>query len=375
MAFTVNTNVLSMNAQTNLAKSQAKLNTAIERLSSGFKINSAKDNAAGQAIANRMTAQINGLKQAASNANDGISLSQTTEGALNQINDNLQRIRTLTVQASNGSNSDSDLASIQAEIEQRLSEIDRISSQTTFNGRGVLDGSVASIDIQVGDKDGQTISLDLKKMDVSTLKLTGFNVSGLSGPISSIKTDDGAGVTTEAEVDLTAVTGGGISATLTLHGYGAYNSVTGKFANYAVKDENGDLYKIAAGDVTAATGVVSHTFADATAVAAAKTAYEADVTAGLTSTANPMKALDAALTKVDDLRSSLGAMQNRFESAIANIDFTTNNLSAARSRIIDTDYAVEVSNMTRAQILQQAGTAVLAQANMTNQGALSLLQG
>ncbi|HET7313969.1 MAG TPA: flagellin FliC, partial [Salinisphaera sp.] len=154
MAFTVNTNVLSLTAQNNLRQSQDKLNTAIERLSSGSRINSAKDDAAGQAIANRLTAQINGLEQASANANDGISLAQTTEGALDQVNNNLQRIRELSVQAANGTNSQSDLNSIQDEIDQRLSEIDRISEQTSFNGTNVLDGSRTSIDIQVGSDDG-----------------------------------------------------------------------------------------------------------------------------------------------------------------------------------------------------------------------------
>ncbi|MDA3919076.1 MAG: flagellin FliC, partial [Salinisphaera sp.] len=169
MSLTVNTNILSLTAQNNLNQSQKSLNTAIERLSSGSKINSAKDDAAGQAIANRLTSQIRGLNQASSNANDGISLAQTTEGALNQVNDNLQRIRQLSVQAANGTNSSSDLQSIQKEISQRLAEINRVSQQTAFNGTKVLDGSKSSISIQVGSQDGQTISINLQSVDSNSL--------------------------------------------------------------------------------------------------------------------------------------------------------------------------------------------------------------
>lgn len=164
MAQVINTNSLSLMAQNNLNKSQSSLGTAIERLSSGLRINSAKDDAAGQAISNRFTANIKGLTQASRNANDGISLAQTTEGALNEVNDNLQNIRRLTVQAQNGSNSSSDLQSIQDEITQRLAEINRISEQTDFNGVKVLSGEQNKLTIQVGANDGETIDIDLKKL-------------------------------------------------------------------------------------------------------------------------------------------------------------------------------------------------------------------
>lgn len=177
MAQVINTNSLSLITQNNINKNQSALSSSIERLSSGLRINSAKDDAAGQAIANRFTSNIKGLTQAARNANDGISVAQTTEGALSEINNNLQRIRELTVQATTGTNSDSDLDSIQDEIKSRLDEIDRVSGQTQFNGVNVLskDGSMK---IQVGANDGETITIDLKKIDSSTLKLTGFNVNG-----------------------------------------------------------------------------------------------------------------------------------------------------------------------------------------------------
>ena len=178
MAQVINTNSLSLMAQNNLNKSQSSLGTAIERLSSGLRINSAKDDAAGQAISNRFTANIKGLTQASRNANDGISLAQTTEGALNEVNDNLQNIRRLTVQAQNGSNSKTDLQSIQDEITERLSEIDRISQQTDFNGVKVLSKD-QSLTIQVGANDGETISIDLSKVDAKSLSLDTFNVTDM----------------------------------------------------------------------------------------------------------------------------------------------------------------------------------------------------
>ena len=177
MAQVINTNSLSLLTQNNLNKSQSSLSSAIERLSSGLRINSAKDDAAGQAIANRFTANVKGLTQASRNANDGISIAQTTEGALSEINNNLQRVRELSVQATNGTNSQSDLDSIQNEITQRLSEIDRVSGQTQFNGVKVL-ASDSSMKIQVGANDGETITIDLKEITSSTLGLNGFNVNG-----------------------------------------------------------------------------------------------------------------------------------------------------------------------------------------------------
>src|SRR5690606_23045883 len=172
----INTNYLALVSQNNLTKSQNALGSAIERLSSGLRINSAKDDAAGQAIANRFTANIKGLTQAARNANDGISIAQTTEGALNEINNNLQRIRELSVQASNGSNSDTDLKSIQDEITQRLEEIDRVSKQTQFNGVKVLGEEADTMKIQVGANDGETIDLKLRTINSNTLNLDGFSI-------------------------------------------------------------------------------------------------------------------------------------------------------------------------------------------------------
>lgn len=350
MAQVINTNSISLLAQNNLNKSQSSLSTAIERLSSGLRINSAKDDAAGQAISNRFTANINGLTQASRNANDGISLAQTTEGALDEINDNLQAIRTLTVQSQNGTNSSSDLQSIQDEVTQRLSEVDRISQQTDFNGVKVL-SDTKSLTIQVGSNDNETISIDLKKIDKTTLGLGTFNVNGPVGTQTAVTVPDTATVANKNDATATALT-----ATQTV--------VSDKNGHTFVKDTTDtDNTKYYAADVTkdATTGDV--------------TAVSFDSSKSLTeATSDPLKALDSALSTVDTMRSNLGAVQNRFESTINNLASSTSNLSEAQSRIQDADYATEVSNMSKQQILQKAGTSVLAQANQVPQNVLSLLQ-
>ncbi|HFF8942766.1 FliC/FljB family flagellin [Serratia marcescens] len=365
MAQVINTNSLSLMAQNNLNKSQSSLGTAIERLSSGLRINSAKDDAAGQAISNRFTANIKGLTQASRNANDGISLAQTTEGALNEVNDNLQNIRRLTVQAQNGSNSSSDLKSIQDEITQRLSEINRISEQTDFNGVKVLSKD-QKLTIQVGANDGETIDIDLKKIDAKELGLEKFDVTAKGPKVSAtgmdmkatdtLKMADGKSVTLDAAA-VTELGGSQVFSGTNAAGadvYYTYDSTAKKYTELKVEDAG-----VAGGG--AATGVAKLTKAGGTAV------NEADIL-------SPLKTLDAALSQVDGLRSSLGAVQNRFDSVINNLNSTVNNLAASQSRIQDADYATEVSNMSRANILQQAGTSVLAQANQSTQNVLSLLR-
>ncbi|AXK24715.1 MULTISPECIES: flagellin FliC [Serratia] len=345
MAQVINTNSLSLMAQNNLNKSQSSLGTAIERLSSGLRINSAKDDAAGQAISNRFTANIKGLTQASRNANDGISLAQTTEGALNEVNDNLQNIRRLTVQAQNGSNSTSDLNSIQDEITQRLKEINRISEQTDFNGVKVL-SSDQKLTIQVGANDGETIDIDLKKIDAKQLGLEKFDVTAKPVAIA-----DGATINNGTK-DIT------------------YDSKTSGLkdgeALVTAKDKDGkEAFYV---QTTASDGAKTYK--------AATIADDGKVTAGADADLKqtPLDTLDKALAQVDGLRSSLGAVQNRFDSVINNLNSTVNNLSASQSRIQDADYATEVSNMSRANILQQAGTSVLAQANQSTQNVLSLLR-
>ncbi|MGB3252424.1 FliC/FljB family flagellin, partial [Buttiauxella gaviniae] len=538
MAQVINTNSLSLLTQNNLNKSQSSLGTAIERLSSGLRINSAKDDAAGQAIANRFTANIKGLTQASRNANDGISIAQTTEGALSEINNNLQRVRELSVQATNGTNSTSDLDSIQNEITQRLGEIDRVSGQTQFNGVKVLAGD-SSMKIQVGANDGETITIDLKEITSSTLGLNGFNVNGkgeVANTVASLKDMTGftaaatgtpgvteytndkatassqqilaavgtatgdkvntaanvgfgttaatdyvydkstntysaasvtgvktadlgaflnpeAGNTTKATIEIGGKTqdvvidksgkltaaddgavlffdgtgnltktnkGGDLQGTLTdiagstgaviTTAKGTFTSdgadfsatdvkVAGDTFKNAVKNDtytatvDGKDYTTTAGGTAGAfinDGKLSQTpptyYAQADGsitttlnASAGKLVYKTekgDLTTSTTSesekSADPLKALDDALAKVDALRSDLGAVQNRFDSTITNLGNTLGNLTSARSRIEDADYATEVSNMSKAQILQQAGTSVLAQANQVPQGVLSL---
>ncbi|GLR11022.1 flagellin N-terminal helical domain-containing protein [Mixta theicola] len=308
----INTNTLSLTTQNNLSKSQSSLGTAIERLSSGLRINSAKDDAAGQAIANRFTSNINGLGVAARNANDGISLAQTAEGALSEINNNLQRVRDLTVQAQNSSNSASDIDSIQAEVNQRMEEINRVTEQTDFNGIKVLDTGADSKDysFQIGAKDNETISISISSSDSYNLAAAGIG----SGTALNSKT-----------------------------------MTSGDTVNGTARSTEAVGFDVLKGKVTGGAS-------------------------GAASGSTPLADIDAAIKSVDNQRSLLGASQNRFESTITNLNNTVNNLSAARSRIQDSDYATEVSNMSRAQILQQAGSSVLAQANQVPQTMLSLLR-
>lgn len=422
MAQVINTNSLSLLTQNNLNKSQSSLSSAIERLSSGLRINSAKDDAAGQAIANRFTANIKGLTQASRNANDGISIAQTTEGALNEINNNLQRVRELAVQSQNGTNSDSDVQSIQQEIQQRLEEIDRVSNQTQFNGVKVLT-SDNKLSIQVGANDGEKIDIDLKKIDTSTLGLTNFSVdSKFDEKALSAKIDNGDTVTltnkkTKVEIQIDSNTtapkaaaglfkndagyavkgddGKYYDATVNTNGKVTWNSTT-PIADESKIDKTTAITELKSADKTVAVKtdslatnqeLYSYTKengdaafviknADGSYNRASVDAKTGDVSVGTKISSNPdvLETIDNALKIVDSQRSSLGAIQNRFDSAITNLGNTVNNLSSARSRIEDSDYATEVSNMSRAQILQQAGTSVLAQANQTTQNVLSLLR-
>ncbi|MFP3521680.1 FliC/FljB family flagellin [Pantoea agglomerans] len=399
MAQVINTNSLSLITQNNINKNQSALSTSMERLSSGLRINSAKDDAAGQAIANRFTSNIKGLTQAARNANDGISAAQTTEGALSEINNNLQRVRELTVQASSGTNSASDKSSIQDEIKSRLSEIDRVSGQTQFNGVNVLakDGSMK---IQVGANDGETITIDLKKIDSSTLKLNTFNVNGPQGtPTVAAAADFQSVYGSTSNVSKATVAEGTANSLATRLGVANANvTVT---ADKVYKDDNGNLFakvnvksasaaetnSLKANGFDIANGANQDFYVAVDAKAAVTTAGGdtaaftldtanmslSNVTSG--STSDPLKKLDDAIASVDKFRSSLGAIQNRLNSAVTNLNNTTTNLSAAQSRIQDADYATEVSNMSKAQIVQQAGNSVLAKANQVPQQVLSLLQG
>ncbi len=378
MAQVINTNVLSLVTQNNLNRSQGVLGTAIERLSSGARINSAKDDAAGQAIANRFTANVKGLTQVSRNASDAISIAQVTEGAVNEINDNLQRIRELAVQAQNSTNSESDRTSIKEEVDQRLKEIDRISEQTQFNGIKVL-ASDSKMTFQVGANDGETIDIDLKKVDRDTLGLKSLDVAAgkFDRAVSASDFESlvkGTGTDAEAKTVVEDGINGIKLGTDAVTDAKIYyqtdaNGVVDKNNVYIQGKINGKDVELKAG-VTAtaktATADGKLEFTGVTELDAADQKALADK--------GPLGTLDKALSKIDTQRSQLGAFQNRMQSTINNLNNSVNNLSAARSRIQDADFAVEVSNMSRGQILQQAGTSVLAQANQVPQSVLSLLR-
>ena len=390
MAQVVNTNILSLNAQRNLNSSQGALATSLERLSSGLRINSAKDDAAGLAISERFTTQIRGLSQAVRNANDGISLAQTAEGAMQEIGNNLQRIRELAVQARNATNSEADRAALNAEVQQRIDEIQRVAQQTEFNGAKLLDGGFSAQVFQVGANVGQTIGVDsianmqtaqLGEWKTPELASLSLGASDLEAPISG---DDPATFSYAAatfevngqEVTLAAVTGAATAeaarATRLENLASALNGVEGVSASIS----EGTLTITSGSDIefneaaaTVAAGLVTATAPSEDVVGFASenvlTAEAAD---------RMMLAMDAALTAVNTARADLGALQNRFESTIANLSTSVENLSASRSRIRDADFAAETAELTRAQILQQAGISVLAQANATPQSVLALLQ-
>ncbi len=509
MGLVINTNVLSLNAQRNLSTSQSSMATALQRLSSGLRINSAKDDAAGLAITDRFTTQIRGLNQAVRNASDGISLSQTAESALGELTNNLQRIREIAVQSANSTNSPSDRAALDKEVQQRLAEIERIASQTAFNGLKVLDGTFGTSQFQVGANAGETISINLTQgvkasqvgqlakgtssvaTGVTTAALTGsgtitvgetaavtirastqgaevgqsagsayskaqaINASGVAGLTATASNTiefgtaatvgDDAGDTYQLTINGEVIlnhnqeTGGELSeqdivdainnqsdatgVTATLSGANLrLTSIDGRDINIA-HTLTGITGGISAGSGGSQTvdgvvyrdGVISTTLADATAyvaagatnasrnggtltliatenieitgdgaimgfAGAAHTITKDTTTLASVDVLNVVNAndaitrVDAALTTISGLRSTFGAIQNRFESTIANLTAVSENLEASRSRILDADFAAETASLTRAQILQQAGIAILAQANTTPQSVLALLQ-
>lgn len=502
MALTINTNVASLNAQRNLSSSQNDLNTSMQRLSSGLRINSAKDDAAGLAISDRMTSQIRGLDQAARNANDGISLAQTAEGAMQESTNILQRIRELAVQAANATNSAADRAALQAEVNQLKTEMNRIAQATSFNGLNILDGTFVAQQFQVGANANETIGFSIQSMSADDLgryyvdagntasgEGTGsavnavaaapgangigaqnLTINGSAGE-STIAIDAGAtaydiaalvtnaadetGVTATARtevtlsdltsdgvVTLTIGSGGntatinasvtttnlsdlasvindqegttGVSATvdggtLTLvqadgkdiiledftHSGGSTNSIavygssdstattlTGTTDSTRVSGEiafsSEDSYTLSSsvdgGSSATGDGSILSAEADALVISDFESVTAIDIS-NVQGATDALNIVDAALNKIDSQRADLGAIQNRFESTISNLQNVSENLSAARSRIRDADIAQETSAMTQANILQQAGVSILTQANQTPQLALQLLQG
>jgi flagellin len=383
MAAIINTNVASLNAQRNLSSSQSSMNTSLQRLSSGLRINSAKDDAAGLAISERFTAQIRGLDVASRNANDGISLAQTAEGALGEVTNNLQRIRELAVQSANASNSATDRAALQTEASQLLSEVDRVSNQTKFNGVALIDGSFTSAVFQVGANAGETITVSsLVDANVAALgsvtsaSAQSSSVSGISslGALAAgtltingtdISTQIGAAGTSQQRVGQVVDAINNSSTTTGVNA--AFDASTGKI----VLSSESNITVGGTDDGTAtgfdgATGV--------TGTAATTTGLTSLDLSSYAGASLAIKQIDSALGQVNSARATLGAIQNRFSSVVSNIASTSENMSASRSRIQDADFAKETAAMTRGQILQQAGTAILSQANSAPQNVLSLLR-
>ncbi|MGN0858170.1 MAG: flagellin [Stenotrophomonas sp.] len=407
MAQVINTNVMSLNAQRNLNNSGTSLATSIQRLSSGMRINSAKDDAAGLAISERFTTQIRGLDVATRNANDGISLAQTAEGAMVEISNNLQRVRELAVQSANATNSASDRKALDAEVKQLTAEIDRVARQTNFNGTSLLDGSFAGSLFQVGADAGQTIGINAitnarttalggVKFDSATftiaapgtnptadVSITAMTVKGADGVVHTldpIKVAPGS----DAAATQKAVTQAVVNAyNAKMDQTGVYAEVdattAGKINLVSVKNsvnDSGTFNAITLGMGTPTNITLPTAPTPTTAAAGASLAQKFVSDLDVTSVSGSQQALsivDKALTAVNSARAEMGAIQNRFSSTIANLSTTSENLSASRSRIRDTDYAKETAELTRTQILQQAGTAMLAQANSSSQNVLSLL--
>ncbi len=452
MALTVNTNIASLNTQRNLQNSSNALSTSMQRLSTGSRINSAKDDAAGLQISNRMTSQINGLGVAVRNANDGISLAQTAEGALQQSTNLLQRMRDLAVQSANGSNSDEDRTSLDKEMQQLKSELNRISETTTFGGQKLLDGSFGTMSFQVGANANETISITVDKMDAASLKGSHSKAS-VAGTVAttalaadgSVKINDteinitkgdkdfafnaakeinraGVGVIATSKTEVTATYAGpsGTAETLTLNGIGvtiadgasitdAAKAINDAKLGITATVDGGDLVLTSDKDITIGADAAGFVTADsAKATLTLESGSNITVAAGTTNGASTLTALglaaggtavtttetdvsklkldkqdaaqqaiqviDDALKIVDAQRADLGAVQNRFDNTISNLQNIGENVSAARGRIQDTDFAAETANLSKNQILQQAGTAILAQAKQLPQAVLSLLQ-
>ncbi|TCS39195.1 flagellin [Paucimonas lemoignei] len=474
MAAIINTNIASLNAQRNLTTSQSSLATSLQRLSSGLRINSAKDDAAGLAISERMTSQIRGLNQASRNANDGISLTQVAEGAMAESTNILQRMRELSIQSANSTNSSGDRKALQEEVASLQSELNRVAQTTEFNGQRILDGSFTGASFQVGANANQTIN---------------FSISSLKGSsIGGIASSTGTEVGAAAAADITIAIGGGAAQTINssagytgntyqdatsayakaaaindagIAGLSVTASTTGTQTVGAIGGTAGDTYNLSINGVAiftntdVATAMSNATLRDTINANSSQTGVIASLNGGdLTLTAadgrnivvtesgtgftagtdglsvtggdfdgtlrgtlsvsatdtiaiggtvanlglnasiakdalgvdsidistaagaqTAIKRLDAALGSVNSNRAAMGALQNRFQSTIASLSTTSENLSAARSRIMDADFAAETAQLTRGQILQQAGTAMLAQANSLPNGVLSLLRG
>ncbi len=377
MPSVINTNLASLNTQRNLNASQSSLATSIQRLSTGMRVNSARDDAAGLAIAERMNSQVRGLTVAARNANDGVSLAQTAEGSLGKIGDMVQRIRELAVQSSNATNSSDDRASLQAEVSQLKEEIDRVATTTNFNGTKLLDGSFTSAKFQVGSNAGESITVS----SITNAQLAGMGVVNRASTQSSTAITDltatAAGDLTVNGVDIGVLSAAGTTQERQAQVVDAINRISSTTGVGAFFDSANNVIALtSASDITltgAAGDKVGFLAADSATASASANMASLDISSyGGAQLA--IQQADAAQKQINTARASLGAVQSRFDNAIANIQINSENTSAARSRLMDTDFASETANLTRGQILQQAGTAMLSQANQLPQQVLSLLR-
>jgi len=392
MALTVNTNIASLNTQRNLSNSSNALATSMQRLSTGSRINSAKDDAAGLQIANRLTSQVNGLGVAVRNANDGISLAQTAEGALQQSTNILQRMRDLALQSANGSNSDSERDALNDEVGQLKKELDRISNTTTFGGRALLDGTFGTTTFQVGSNANEMINVSIKEM--STTSLTGSVYVDTSAAITLDPTADetvdnfeleSADISYAFEIDgvikEVKIAGGSTVQEVANQindanvGVGAFVSVNAAGTEATIELVSSKDFKMSGdpADMTAIPGAFATAVLDADPSATSINIDSADISTAK-GAQEAVILIDAAIKTIDSQRADLGAVQNRFDNTIANLQNISENVSAARGRIEDTDFAAETANLSKNQILQQAGTAILAQAKQLPQAVLSLLQ-
>jgi len=375
MAINVNTNVSAMTAQRYLNNANSSQQTSMERLSSGYKINSAKDDAAGLQISNRLTSQSRGLDMAVKNANDGISIAQTAEGAMNESTNILQRMRDLALQSSNGSNSKSERVAIQEEVSALNTELNRIAETTSFGGNKLLNGTYGSQSFQIGASSGEAVMLSIGNMRSDTQDMGGKSYAAEEGQDPSWRVAAGSDLTMnytnkfgeEQEITINAKAGNDLEELATY--------INGQSEDVkASVGEDGKLQMFASSQKVSGEVEFSGSLAGDLGIGDAKdvTVNDIDVTS-VAGSNEAVSIIDGALKAVDSQRASLGAFQNRFDHAISNLDNINENVNASRSRIKDTDYAKETTEMTKSQILQQASTSILAQAKQTPSAALSLL--
>ena len=375
MAINVSTNVSAMTAQRYLNSAAEGTQKSMERLSSGYKINSAKDDAAGLQISNRLTSQSRGLDMAVKNANDGISIAQTAEGAMNESTNILQRMRDLSLQSANGSNSKSERVAIQEEVSALNTELNRIAETTSFGGNKLLNGTYGSQSFQIGADSGEAVMLSMSNMRTDTQDMGGKSYGVTEGKDSSWRVGAGADLTIKyndkfgeaQELSISAKEGNDIEELATY--------INGQSQDVkASVGEGGKLQLFASSQKVEGDVEFGGSLASELGIGAGKDVTVNDIDVTSVAGANEaVSIIDGALKSVDSQRASLGAFQNRFDHAISNLDNINENVNASKSRIKDTDYAKETTAMTKSQILQQASTSILAQAKQSPSAALSLL--